>query len=183
MDFESQLQIAIDPASIPAPGSKVLASPLDSIKITQNFGDTEFALRGAYKGKGHNGVDFRAAPGTSVRSVLSGVVTATGNTDAVAGCYSYGKWILVKHNNGLSSLYAHLSHVSAERGDQVLTGQIIGYSGNTGFSTGPHLHLGLFVTEGVRVVRFGDIKEKTNCANAYIPVAPHEAYLNPLSYL
>jgi len=183
LDFESQLQIAIDPASIPAKGSKVLAPPLDSIKVTQNFGDTEFAKSGAYKGKGHNGVDFRAAPGTSVRSVLAGVITAIGNTDAVRGCYSYGKWILVKHNNGLSSLYAHLSHISVGRGDQVLTGQVIGYSGNTGYSTGPHLHLGLFVTEGVRVVRFGDIKVKTNCANAYVPVAPHEAYLNPLSYL
>ena len=183
LDFESKLQIAIDPSSIPTPGSKVLAPPLDSIKVTQNFGDTEFARSGAYKGKGHNGVDFRASPGTSVRSVLNGTITATGNTDAVRGCYSYGKWILVKHNNGLSSLYAHLSHISVGRGDQVLTGQVIGYSGNTGYSTGPHLHLGLFVTQGVQVVRFGDIKVETNCADATIPVAPHEAYLDPLSYL
>ena len=183
LDFESQLQIAIDPSSIPAPGSKVLAPPLDSIKVTQNFGDTEFAKSGAYKGKGHNGVDFRASPGTSVRSVLSGTITSIGNTDTVSGCYSYGKWILVRHNNGLSSLYAHLSHISVSRGDQVLTGQVIGYSGNTGYSTGPHLHLGLFVTQGVRVVRFGDIKVETNCADATIPVAPHEAYLDPLSYL
>ena len=183
LEFESQLQIVIDPASIPAAGSKVLAPPLDLIKVTQNFGDTEFAKGGAYNGKGHNGVDFRAAPGTSVRSVLKGTVTATGDTDTVAGCYSYGKWILVKHNNGLSSLYAHLSYISVKKGDQVLTGHVIGYSGNTGYSTGPHLHLGVFVTQGVRVVRFGDIKEKTNCANAYVPVAPFEAYLNPLSYL
>ena len=177
------MQIAKDPSSSPDTGSKFLDTPLDSIKVTQNFGDTEFAKSGAYKGKGHNGVDFRASPGTSVRSVLSGTITSTGNTDAVSGCYSYGKWFLVKHNNGLSSLYAHLSHISVSSGDQVLTGQVIGYSGNTGYSTGPHLHLGLFVTQGVRVVRFGDIKVETNCADATIPFATHEAYLDPLSYL
>jgi murein DD-endopeptidase MepM/ murein hydrolase activator NlpD len=183
LDFESQLKIAIDPNSIPVARQGVLAWPLDSVRVTQQFGDTSFARSGAYKGKGHNGIDLGASPGTPVRSALSGTVRATGNTDAFRGCYSYGKWSLIQHNNGLSSLYAHLSHISLGKGSQVLTGQVIGYSGNSGYSTGPHLHMGLFATQGVQLVRFGDIKAITNCANATVPVAPHNAYLNPLSYL
>ena len=90
---------------------------------------------------------------------------------------------LFEHNNGLSSLYAHLSDIALGEGSNVVTGQTIGYTGNTGYSTGPHLHLSLFATQGVQIVRFGDIKAITNCADAYIPVAPHGAYLDPLSYL
>ncbi|MCH8888834.1 peptidoglycan DD-metalloendopeptidase family protein [Patescibacteria group bacterium] len=183
LDFEARLQIIIDPNSIPSPKNGILSWPLDKITVTQYFGDTAFAKSGAYNGRGHNGVDFRASPGTTVRSPLSGTVTATGDTDIYAGCYSYGKWVLIKHNNGLSSLYAHLSLVSVNTGSQVLSGQAIGYSGNTGYSTGPHLHMGLFASQGVRLVKFKDIKSNTNCAEATVPVAPHAAYLNPLSYL
>jgi murein DD-endopeptidase MepM/ murein hydrolase activator NlpD len=183
LDFESQLQIAIDPDSIPTPNKNILSSPLEKPRLTQKFGDTAFAQSGAYNGKGHNGIDFGTAVGTRVKAALSGTIEATGNTDAIKGCYSYGKWVLLKHNNGLSTLYAHLSHISLGEGSNVVTGQTIGYSGNTGYSTGPHLHFTLFATQGVRVVRFGDIKTVTNCADAYVPVAPHKAYLDPLQYL
>jgi len=184
-DFESQLQLAIDPTSIPKSQSGILAWPLDVVKITQHFGHTTFASKNpqVYNGGGHNGIDFRASTGTRVRASLGGTVTAWGNTDAVRGCYSYGKWILIKHNNGLSTLYAHLSLISVNKGDSVSTGQIIGYSGNTGYSTGPHLHFTVYATEGMRIVRLGDIKKSTNCADARIPVADLKAYLNPLSYL
>lgn len=181
--LESQLQIAIDPDSIPKPRNGIISWPLDDIVVTQEFGETEFAKSGAYSGKGHNGVDFRAAPGTPIRATLNGRVTSIGNTDNVKGCFSYGKWALVEHGNGLSSLYAHLSHISAGIGSQVLTGQVIGYSGSTGYSTGPHLHMSLFASEGVRVVRLGDVKKITNCGPASVPVAPFAAYLNPLEYL
>jgi len=183
LDFESQLKIAIDPNSIPAPNKNILSSPVDNIRITQEFGDTAFAQSGAYKGKGHNGADFGASVGTRVKAALSGSVVATGNTDAISGCYSYGKWMLVRHNNGLTTLNAHLSHIALGEGTDVITGQTIGYSGNTGYSTGPHLHFSLFATQGVKIVRLGDIKVVTNCADASVPVAPHEAYLNPLQYL
>jgi len=111
-------------------------------------------------------------------------VKAVGNTDKVRGCYSYGKYVLVKHNNGLSTLYAHLSFIKVNKGDTVITGDTVGYSGNTGYSTGPHLHFAVYASQGVRIVRYGDyVKGKTNCGNAYIPVAPLNAYLNPLDYL
>jgi len=183
LDFESELKFALDPNSIPGARHGVLSWPVENVRITQTFGDTDFARSGAYNGRGHNGIDFGLPTGTRIKTTLSGTVVATGNTDAFAGCYSYGKWLLVRHNNGLSTLYAHLSHIAVGEGTNVITGQTIGYSGNTGYSTGPHLHLTLFATQGVQIVRFGDIKEITNCADAYVPVAPHAAYLNPLSYL
>jgi murein DD-endopeptidase MepM/ murein hydrolase activator NlpD len=183
LELESKLEYTRDPSRIPPAGKGVLRWPLDAIKITQNFGTTAFSQSGAYNGKGHNGVDFRASVGTPVKSALSGVVQATGNTDQYSGCYSYGKWVLVKHNNGLSTLYAHLSHIAEISGAQISTGQVIGYSGNTGYSTGPHLHFTVYESNSVQLLRLGDVKSRTNCANATIPVAPLPAYLNPLDYL
>ena len=146
LDFESQLQIAIDPNSIPSARKGILSSPVENPRLTQRFGNTAFAQSGAYNGKGHNGIDFGMPIGTRVKATLNGTVTATGNTDAIPGCYSYGKWVLLKHNNGLSTLYAHLSDISVQKGSTLVTGQTIGFSGNTGYSTGPHLHLSLFAT-------------------------------------
>jgi murein DD-endopeptidase MepM/ murein hydrolase activator NlpD len=183
LDFESQLKFALDPDSIPTAKRGVLAWPVENVRITQTFGDTNFARGGAYNGKGHNGIDFGLPTGSRVKAALSGTVAATGNTDAFRGCYSYGKWVLIHHNNGLSTLYAHLSGIALPEGSEVFTGQTIGYSGNTGYSTGPHLHFSVFATQGVQIVRFGDIKEITNCSDAYVPVAPLAAYLDPLSYL
>lgn len=198
-DFESQLQYALDPSSIPVAGQGVLSWPLDDAFmarckdktatyknkycITQFFGHTAFARSGAYQGSQHNGIDFGSPDGTKVVAALSGIVEATGNTDAYKGCYSYGKWVLVKHANGLTTLYAHLSFASVNKGDSVPTGGMLGYSGKTGYATGPHLHFTVFASDGVQLKRMGDIKEKTKCANATVPIAPTSAYLDPLQYL
>ena len=183
LDLESQLQIEIDTSKIAKAGKGVLAWPLDKVRITQYFGNTKFAKSGGYNGQGHNGIDFGVSSGTKVKSALTGTVQAVGNTDEVKGCYSYGKYVLVRHNNGLSTLYAHLSFISVSKGETVITGDTIGYSGNTGYSTGPHLHFTVYASQGVQIVRYGDYKSKTNCADAYIPVAPLNAYLNPIDYL
>lgn len=184
-EFESELRFQIDPSSIPPSGKGVLKWPLDKIRVTQQFGDTDFsrANPGVYNGRGHNGIDFAASQGSAVRAALSGIVEGTGNTDAQPGCYSYGKWILVRHANGLSTLYAHLSLIKVSKGDAVTTGDIIGYSGNTGYSTGPHLHFTVYASQGVKVVKFGDVRPNTNCSNVTLPVADFRAYLNPLLYL
>ena len=184
--YESQLKLIIDPTSYPHAGKGILSWPLDHIFVTQYFGNTEFAKQtAAYNGKGHNGVDFRATTGTLVKAALSGVVAGTGNSDLVPGCYSYGKWILLQHDNGLSTLYAHLSLIRVVPGQHVNTGDIIAYSGHTGYvvppgPAGSHLHFGLYVTEGVKIVQYTN---SINCKNAVIPVADLKAYLNPLDYL
>ncbi|MEX0930463.1 MAG: peptidoglycan DD-metalloendopeptidase family protein, partial [Candidatus Paceibacterota bacterium] len=193
--LESQLQIAIDPSKFPERGTSVFTSPVPDLSlrscwdgggsasncVTQYFGNTSFSQRtAAYNGNGHNGLDLRTSVGTPISAPLRGVVKAVGNTDAYAGCYSYGKWILLEHPNGLSTLYAHLSLIKVVQGQAVNTGDVIGYSGNTGFSTGPHLHFTVYATEGVRVVQYTN---SNNCKQATIPIADQNAYLNPLDYL
>ncbi len=182
LDYESQLKTIVNAGALPHTGSGVLSWPLDKIVITQYFGNTPFATANPqiYNGKGHTGVDFGTSIGTPVKAALTGIVVGVANTDLVPGCYSFGKWIMVKHANGLSTLYAHLSVQSVAIGQLVSTGQIIGYSGNTGYTTGPHLHFGVYATQGVQIKDFAD---SINCKGAIIPVASFNAYLNPLSYL
>ncbi len=176
--YESELQIAIDPSKLPKKGA-VLSWPVANVFITQQFGKTGSSGR-LYASGTHNGIDLRATDGTKVLAALSGTVQATGNTDLKKNCYSYGKWILIKHPNGLSTLYAHLSSVSVSPGDSVTTGDVIAYSGHTGYVTGPHLHLTLLATEGVRVTQ---IPTATNCQGVTIPIGDPKAFLDPLLYL
>ncbi|MCA9366181.1 peptidoglycan DD-metalloendopeptidase family protein [Candidatus Kaiserbacteria bacterium] len=182
-DIESQLQFILDPNKIPTPGTAVFRWPLDNVVITQYFGYTKFALSGAYNGSKHNGIDLGTPVGTKVYAPLTGTIRATGNTDAVPGCYSWGKWILIDHPNGLSTLFAHLSHIAVSPGQKVNTGDVVAYSGNTGYSTGPHLHYTLYVSEAVQVKKFSEFKAVTGCGAAYSPFSAIEGYLNPLDYL
>jgi murein DD-endopeptidase MepM/ murein hydrolase activator NlpD len=185
-DFESKLQFILDPDSIPSAGTAVFNWPVANVVITQYFGGTEFAKRNAsvYGGRAyHPGVDFGVPSGTKIYAPLAGVVRATGNTDLVAGCYSWGKWTLIDHANGLSTLYAHQSVISVVPGQEVATGEVIGYTGNTGYSTGPHLHFTVYAKAGVSVRRFNEIKTVTSCGAATTPVAATDAYLDPMLYL
>ena len=183
--YESQLQIAIDKSKLPTERLGVLQWPLDSVTITQRFGKTVDSKR-LYVSGTHNGADFRATTGTPVKAVLGGVVEGTGNTDEQAGCYSYGRWGLVKHPNGLSSFYAHLSLTKVALGQSVNGGQVIGLSGGqpgsfgSGYSTGPHLHLGLYASQGVSIQKYSQSKF---CKQVSIPVVSSQAYLDPLAYL
>jgi len=178
--FESELQFAIDPSRLPETGAGVLRWPLDVVKITQKFGSTSFSRAGGYNGQGHNGIDLRASIGTPVRAAQDGVVKGVGNTDTVCPGASYGKWVLIEHGNGLSTLYAHFSLLKVNEGQAVGAGEVIGYSGDTGYATGPHLHFTVYATQGVRVLN----RKSAVCRGTYtMPVADLKAYLNPLSYL
>ncbi len=184
-NFEEQLQSTVSDEEVPDQGDTTFSWPVESTNITQQFGGSEFAQRNpeAYGRPFHNGTDFGVSVGTPVQAVASGVVQATGNTDRIQGCSSYGKWVLIEHNNDLSTLYGHLSDVTASQGESVSASDTIGYSGNTGYSTGPHLHLTTYVSGDVNVRRLGEVKDNTNCAQARIPVAPLEGYLDPMKYL
>ena len=159
--------------------------PLDKVIITQYFSYTKFALQnaGVYKNNMHNGIDLGAAVGTKIYAPLTGTVRATGNTDAVPGCYSWGQWVLVDHPNGLSTLYAHLSYIGVSAGQQLNTGDVIGYVGATGYATGPHLHFTVYVSAAVQVKRFNEFKAVTGCGAAFSPFSAIEGYLEPLDYL
>ncbi len=178
-EFESKLRLEIDPSSIPPAGKGILRWPLDAVYITQHFGRTVDAAR-LYTSGTHNGIDFRAAPGTIIRVAADGIIKGVGNTDQYRGCYSYGKWVLVEHNNGLSTLYAHLSLIKVTPGERVLRGEILGYSGSTGYATGPHLHFTVYASAGVKISKYD---HSVNCKSATIPIADIRAYLDPLIYL
>lgn len=182
-DIESQIKFILDPNTIPKPGTAVFQWPLSNPYITQYFGYTKFALSGAYGGSQHNGMDLGTPTGTQLKAPLTGTVRMTGNTDLVPGCYSWGKWILIDHPNGLSTMFAHLSQFVAVPGQKVSTGEVVAYSGSTGYSTGPHLHYTLYVTEGVEVKQFNQFKKVTGCGAALSPFAAIEAYLDPLDFL
>lgn len=181
--LQSKLK-AVAVADITKPQKGILAWPLDHVVITQKFGNTAFAASGAYNGKGHNGVDFGASIGTPIKAAGDGTVLGTGNTDLARGCYSFGKWVLIKHNNGLDTIYGHLSQILVSSGQTVQEGDTIGYSGETGYATGPHLHFGVYVSAATQIMRLGDAtKSSTPCAGVSMPVAPLSGYLNPLNYL
>jgi len=178
-DFEQQLKTVLDPASIPTAGKGILAWPVANPRITQYFGKTVDA-KVLYVSGTHGGVDFGAPIGTPVKAALTGTVTDTESVRIKAGC-QYGKFIVVKHVNGLSTIYGHLSHVYVQPGSTVTTGQTIGLSGDTGYATGPHLHFGVYATQGMRVV---DARElgSVNCAGIKTVAASPNAYLNPMAY-
>jgi murein DD-endopeptidase MepM/ murein hydrolase activator NlpD len=183
--YESQLKVALDPNKIPNVAHSILSWPLSKIRITQQFGKTSSSGR-LYASGTHNGADFGTPVGTPVMAVRQGVVAGTGNTDLQPGCYSYGRWILITHDNGLSTIYGHLSGSLVKAGQTVTTGQVIGYSGGmpggdgAGYSTGPHLHLGLYATEAVKIMQY---TTSNGCKQTSIPIAPPDGYLDPLAYL
>ncbi len=181
--FESQLNLKVSKASLPQSGTGSLAWPLAHPVITQYFGNTPFATANpqVYNGHGHNAIDLGASPGTPLKSARTGVVLGTGNTDITCPGASYGKWVFIQHDNGLSTIYAHLSVISVSKGDSVETGSVIGYSGSTGYATGPHLHFGVYASSGSEIASF---PSKSCAGKTYtMPVADISAYLNPLSYL
>ncbi|MEV6315742.1 M23 family metallopeptidase [Streptomyces sp. NPDC051776] len=103
--------------------------PITSGEVTAAYG-----IPGDWIAGHHTGVDLAVPVGTPVRSVGSGVVKQAGNGG------DYGKMVLIRMDDGRYTLFAHLSNVLVDPGERVSTGSLIGHSGNTGRSSGPHLH-------------------------------------------
>jgi len=87
---------------------------------------------------GYNGVDLGAPNGTPVVASAAGTVIISRQGGWNGG---YGNYVVISHGNGTQTLYAHLSSNTVQTGDSVLQGQMIGYVGSTGRSTGAHLHI------------------------------------------
>ena len=116
----------------------VLKKPVKGGITTSGFGDT------ISRTASHNGHDWAVNIGTKVRAAAEGVVELAYFSE------SYGYNILINHNNGFKTRYAHLSEVKVSKGEKVEQSQVIALSGSTGFSTGPHLHFEV-VKDGKRV--------------------------------
>lgn len=84
--------------------------------------------------KQHDGVDFQVPAGTPVRATATGMVTRAGERGP------YGFEVRIDHGRGMETIYAHLSKVSVAEGMRVKRGQILGYSGSSGFTSSPHVH-------------------------------------------
>lgn len=178
--YESQLSYVLNPGTIPSVGSAPLSWPMSNIIITQAFGKTVDSVR-LYASGSHSGVDMGASVGTPVYAMADGVVGGTGDTDVACRGASFGKWIFIEYDNHLASTYGHLSLIKVTKGQRVKRGELVGYSGNTGHSTGPHLHTSLYPADAVDV----SPKESIACKGKILtqPRAATNAYLDPLLYM
>ncbi len=170
-EYEAQLKFILNPKSLPGRGA--LSWPVENVRVTSLFGPRW--------GKFHYGTDFRASVGTKVMAMASGEVLGTGDTDVACRGASFGKWVFIKYNNGLSSTYGHLSFISSRVGQKVEAGDVVGLSGNTGSSTGPHLHVGVYASDGVKI----ETVPSKSCNGKIFtqPIAALNAYLDPMLYL
>lgn len=109
-------------------------SPLKKTFITSKFGYRQHPI--LKKRKLHTGVDFKAAIGTEVYAPADGIVIKSRSFDPGG----YGKMIVISHNFGFKTLFGHLSDTFVKEGDIISKGSLIGLTGNTGKSSGPHLH-------------------------------------------
>lgn len=106
--------------------------PTVSRRITSTFHDPDYPYRYLFE---HSGLDVGVGRGTSVMAAESGYIAKV-----ALGTKWYGNYVMIVHNGNMSTLYAHLDSVNVKADQFVNQGQVIGKSGNTGFSSGPHLH-------------------------------------------
>lgn len=191
--IEQAIRVTIDPNSLPSKGLGVLDWPLPDVSlkscwnggaafkncVTQFFGYTSFAAIGGYAGKGHNGVDFRAAIGTPVLAAADGIVQGVGDTDVQCKGASYGKWVLLGYPNNLSTVYGHLSAINVSQGQSVKRGQTIAFSGMSGYALGPHLHVSVYASAAVEIQ---PLRSKICGTVMTLPISATNGYLNPMDY-
>ena len=168
----------------------LLKTPVSGARLTSGFGMRRHPLLGY--SKMHAGVDFGAPQGTPIRAAGSGVVELAGRHGA------YGIAVEIKHDNRYETLYAHMSKLAAgiRRGAKVNQGQIIGYVGSTGRSTGPHLHYEVHVDNrpvnpsrikvaggkqlaGKELAKFNQLKAKVEAMMQQAPSALQVAQVKP----
>lgn len=156
----------IDLSSVPNFGAGVLGYPVKDPHKSQGYGKTSFTRWYTF----HNGVDFADDVGTPILAAEDGKVVGVGNE----GKYAYGKWVAIEHKNGLTTLYGHMSAQSVKKGEKVGRGEKIGLMGSTGYSTGPHVHFGVYTSSSFELVESKTVK------GLMIPTGAH---INPANYL
>lgn len=162
--------VHITAQNAPKKGTKLFQYPESGYRITQSYGMTAYAKRGAYGGAPHNGIDFAAGSGTPISAIGDGEIVANGYNDG------WGNWVAIKHVYDLVSVYGHMSYLSPLKvGTLVKVGDVIGYEGSTGNSTGSHVHLSIYKDF------FTYIKNKNGQDQLYFNY--FEGSINPMDYL
>ena len=128
----AEKELASQIANVPSESGFLWPLP-GRYNLSSLYGSRKHPVTG--KANNHTGIDVPAPSGTSILACKSGVVTTSTYNN------SYGNYVVVSHSDGTSTLYAHMSRRNASKGQTVSQGQVIGYVGTTGSSTGNHLHL------------------------------------------
>lgn len=125
---QNDISAAIAAAGSHGSGNGRLRYPTDSRSISAGYPNYS-------SGRYHGGIDFPVSTGSNVYAAASGTVILVKYLN-----YSYGRYLIIDHGDGLSTLYAHNSQILVNVGDKVSAGQVVAKSGSTGNSTGPHCH-------------------------------------------
>jgi murein DD-endopeptidase MepM/ murein hydrolase activator NlpD len=128
----AERELASQIANVPSESGFLWPLP-GRYNLSSLYGSRKHPVTG--KANNHTGIDVPAPSGTPIQACKSGVVTTSTYNN------SYGNYVVVSHSDGTSTLYAHMSRRNASKGQTVSQGQVIGYVGTTGSSTGNHLHL------------------------------------------
>lgn len=185
--MEQRLISGLAPGQIPKPSRGLLSWPVEMTYtsggrniITQEYGNMDKSLYGSHP---HNGIDIGTSIGTPIYAAADGIVMQADRNDINSWRkFQYGMYVLVGHRNGLSTLYAHLAKYLVSNGQQIKKGQLIAYSDNTGYSTGSHLHFGVYVTPagGWKKTSIAPGLIRIPPANGLVPVG---VTLDPDNYL
>ncbi len=158
----------VSASSVPKRGTKIFKRPYDDYYLTQGFGMTSYARRGAYGGSPHSGIDVVSGFGSPIHSIGTGEVLASGFNNG------FGNWVAIKHDGGMVSVYAHMQSPTPLRiGMFVTTDSVVGVEGSTGNSTGSHLHLSLY----------RDFFTYLNPKNGQLNFNYFDGTVNPLDYM
>lgn len=168
--LEAEARKDINTSALPSSGALIMPT---QGKLTQGYGSTPFAARN-YASKRHNGIDIAAPIGTPIYAAADGRVVGVADQDLYCRKGAYGKFVAITHYNGLTTLYAHLSLWKVREGQEVKQGDLIGYMGNTGFSTGSHLHFTVYATPTFKIA-----PAALSCG----PKMPFGGDVNPFDYL
>ena len=139
-------------ANVPSESGFLWPLPSSWNTLSSLFGSRIHPITG--KPNNHTGIDIPASKNTNIYAAKSGVVTTSTYNS------SYGNYVVVSHSDGTSTLYAHMNKRAVSKGETVSQGQVIGYVGTTGSSTGNHLHFEIRVN-GTRVDPVDYFKDKT----------------------
>lgn len=132
--------------------------PTTNTKITSKFGPRRRRM--------HNGIDVKVYIGDTIRSAFSGKVRVVKNQGRRVG---YGKYVIIRHENGLETVYAHLSKQLVKEDQYVEAGEVIGLGGNTGRSTGSHLHFETrFLGQAINPALLFDFEKQDIVADSYL---------------